>query len=159
MDWDRWSNENNPLIQIGTTSVQRKGTGYSSYYVWYELIPPMREYNAEFQVSADDVMQASIKLVGTDRWQMNITDLTTGQSFNLTVPFVSKGYPADWILEKQVQGEFISSPIPSDYKLNPFSNISTTINGTSENFCSKSGSFGEQHNRQSAKHRSARRRF
>jgi hypothetical protein len=88
------------LIQTGTE--QDSIGGQASYSAWYELLPSDSTTIHTLSVSAGDEMSASIALVdpSSHRWSVQITDLTTEQSFNQTFFYVSSRLSAEWIVER-----------------------------------------------------------
>ena len=90
------------LIQVGTE--QDESNGQMNYYAWYEMLPSFAVRIDTLSVSPGDVVTASLRLVDLDgsRWNIQINDLTTGQSFGTTVVYNSTGYSGEWIIERPV---------------------------------------------------------
>ena len=88
------------LIQAGTE--QDEFSGQEHYYAWYELLPNFAVKIDALSVSPGNVMVASLREVDTNasRWNIQIGDLTTGQSFGTTVAYNSTGYSGEWIVER-----------------------------------------------------------
>jgi hypothetical protein len=88
------------LIQTGTE--QDSIGGQASYSAWYELLPADSVTISTINVSPGDEISASITLVDplSQLWSVQITDLTSGQSFNQSFFYVSSRLSADWIVER-----------------------------------------------------------
>jgi hypothetical protein len=88
------------LIQTGTE--QDSISGQTSYSAWYELLPADSITIFTINVSAGDEISASIALVDSSshQWLVQITDVTSGQSFNQTFFYVSSRLSAEWIIER-----------------------------------------------------------
>jgi hypothetical protein len=88
------------LIQVGTE--QDVANGQDTYYAWYELLPSYAVVLNTTTVSPGDVMVASISLVdsATNKWSIQISDVTTGQDFNTTVVYNSMRSSGEWIMER-----------------------------------------------------------
>lgn len=88
------------LIQVGTEQDVFNGQG--SYYAWYELLPAYAVTIKTILVSPGDIMVASLRLVDSNAslWNIQISDLTTGQYFGATVTYNSTGSSGEWIVER-----------------------------------------------------------
>ena len=88
------------LIQVGTEQDVFDGKG--DYYAWYELLPNFAVRIDTIPVSPGDIIVASLRLVDSNasRWNIQMSDLTTGQSFGTTVTYNSTGFSGEWILER-----------------------------------------------------------
>ena len=97
------------LIQAGTE--QDASGGKEFYYSWYELIPAYAVRVNTIMVSPGDVMVASLRLVdpAVNRWNIQISDSTTGQYFGTTVSYNSTGSSGEWILERPTVSNNIST--------------------------------------------------
>ena len=87
------------LIQTGTDS--ESGPNGVSYYAWIELIPG-QVYYPSLTIEPGNVISASVYLdgIGTDNWQVQLTDVTTGQTNTSPVyTFDSSMLSAEWIEE------------------------------------------------------------
>lgn len=93
------------LIQEGTE--QDVIGGQQTYYAWYELLPNYSVKINTLAVSAGDIIVASLRLVDSsaDRWNIAISDSTTGQYFGTTVVYNSSRSSGEWILEQQTVGD------------------------------------------------------
>jgi hypothetical protein len=87
------------LIQTGTE--QSIINGSPSYFAWYELLPSDAVY-LNMTVNAGDSITATLKLQNsaTDTWQVDIRNLSNGQSFQKTVNYASTRSSAEWIVER-----------------------------------------------------------
>jgi hypothetical protein len=87
------------LIQIGTLAYIDQN-GAARHVVWYETIPPNQWFWLG-DIGAGDQVLASVELESgpTQNWRLALTDLTTGESFGLDVPYQSLGTDADFIVE------------------------------------------------------------
>jgi hypothetical protein len=94
--------EDKTLIQVGTEQNVYNGDG--SYGVWYELLPALSTRIDNFNVSPGDTMSAEIALVNpdTEQWNIQISDLTNGESFNQNFQYNSTRSSAEWILERSL---------------------------------------------------------
>ena len=119
-------NNDTSLIQCGTEQDSRDG--FARYYAWYEILP----HNAInipayiITVSSGDQMQAAIQLAnGTiNQWVINVTDITTSNSFQTTVFYNSSQLTAEWIIERPTVDNVIS-------QLTNFGNVTfTSCNAT-----------------------------
>lgn len=88
------------LIQAGTEQdVAANGT--ASYSTWYELIPAP-SIATPLAVKPGDTMKVSIAETVPEVWTITMTNVTTGQSWNTTVPYTSTYGTAEWIEETPV---------------------------------------------------------
>jgi hypothetical protein len=62
-------------------------------------------------VSPGDQIQAFIQLVDSNfnRWAINVTDVTSGQSFQNNVVYLSSQLSAEWIVERPTVNRVLSS--------------------------------------------------
>ncbi len=97
------------LIQCGTE--QDSVGGQLSYSAWYELLPRSSRTVMALNISPGDQISASIQLFNPalSTWTINITDITTGQSFQNTVTYFSSQLSAEWIVERPTVNNVISS--------------------------------------------------
>jgi hypothetical protein len=91
------------LIQTGTEQDVDE-TGHASYSAWYEIIPAPSITISSMTIRAGDKMKAIIgeETPNSNVWTILIKDLTTGQSFNTTLPYSSTHLTAEWITETPV---------------------------------------------------------
>jgi len=85
------------LIQAGTQAVIRNGR--TEYTAWYELLPDTQRA-VPLPVKAGDRISASVNEVATGIWRITITNLTTGQTYQTSVPYTSSHSSAEWIVER-----------------------------------------------------------
>jgi peptidase A4-like protein len=85
------------LIQAGTEQdVAADGT--QSYSTWFELIPAP-SISTPLAVKAGDVVAGSIAEGAPEVWTITLKNVTTGQSWSMTVPYSSTYATAEWIEE------------------------------------------------------------
>jgi hypothetical protein len=88
------------LIQVGTE--QDVTLGQASYYAWYELLPSYAVALDTTTISPGDAISASLNLIdsATNQWGIQLSDMTTGQSYSTTVTYNSTRSSGEWILER-----------------------------------------------------------
>ena len=88
------------LIQAGTE--QDVFHQQKIYYAWYELLPNYAVRIGTISISPGDIMVASLRLIDstTNRWNIEVSDSTTGQYFGTTVSYNSTGFSGEWIVER-----------------------------------------------------------
>ena len=93
----------NTLIQTGTES-DVNADGSTSYHAWYELIPAPSLTIVNLTVHPGDFMYANIQetIANSNVWKITLKDVTTGQTFNKTVPYTSTHLTAEWIEETPI---------------------------------------------------------
>ncbi len=99
------------LIQVGTE--HNVVNGAVSYGVWYEMLPAYSVRIGNFTLTPGDLVTASITLVNSDsnEWNIQLTDITTGQIFNQNFSYNSTHSSAEWIVERStVNGQLTSLP-------------------------------------------------
>jgi hypothetical protein len=85
------------LIQAGTEQdVDSSGTAH--YAAWWEIIP-QPSTPVSLPVSAGDRISVAIAETLPTMWSITITNLTTGQKWSTTTPYVSTYATAEWIVE------------------------------------------------------------
>jgi len=94
--------EDKTLIQAGTEQNVYNGKAY--YGVWYEMLPALSIRIDNFNVSPGDQISAKIMLVNDEanQWNIQIVDLTNGQSFNQDFQYNSTRSSAEWIAERSL---------------------------------------------------------
>jgi hypothetical protein len=94
--------EDKTLIQVGTD--HNVYNGNSSYGAWYEMLPALSTRINGFNVSPGDRVSAKIMLVNSEseEWNIQITDLTNGNSYNQNVQYHSTRSSAEWVLERSL---------------------------------------------------------
>ncbi len=88
------------LIQTGTE--QDCVGGMVQYSAWYELLPGDSITIDTLDISHGDEINASINLLNSveNLWSIEISDLSTGQSFNHNFVYGSSRLSAEWIVER-----------------------------------------------------------
>jgi hypothetical protein len=88
------------LIQAGTE--QDSVNGLRTYYAWYELLPRGAVTIDSLSVAPGDRITASISLLdpNTNKWSIEIHDVTNGQSFQKNPLYDSSMLSAEWIVER-----------------------------------------------------------
>jgi hypothetical protein len=90
----------NTLVQAGTEQdVAADGT--PSYSAWWEIVP-VPSISSTIAVHAGDLISCTIAESLPEVWNITLQDLTDGQSFTQTVPYLSTHLTAEWILETPV---------------------------------------------------------
>jgi hypothetical protein len=118
------------LIQTGTEQ-DVDASGAASYSAWWELVPAPSVSISNMTVSPGDHMHASVAETVPDSnvWNIQIKDVTRGESFSTTVPYSSTHGTAEWIEETPLligtNAGFASLPNLSDPKF-----TSGTTNGS-----------------------------
>lgn len=117
------------LIQTGTASDNLDGT--PQYYAWIETLPNLSTF--EFPVNPGDSISANIRLIKSGLWQVEITDLSTNQTFNQSIAYTSNESTAEWIVERpSVDG--VSSAL-SHFNTTAFNNTYVSTNNVSTELC------------------------
>ncbi len=101
--------EDKTLIQVGTE--QNVYNGNVSYGAWYEMLPALSTRIDNFTVLPGDRISAKITLVDSEanQWNVQIVDLTSGQSFNEYFQYNSTRSSGEWILERSLVNGQITS--------------------------------------------------
>ncbi len=97
------------LIQAGT---EHDFVGDQEfYYVWYELLPSNAVRITTINLFPGDKVSASITLANSDanEWIIQIYDRTTGQEFNEHFFYNSSRTSAEWIIERPMVNNQIST--------------------------------------------------
>ncbi len=136
------------LIQAGTEHDSIDGT--SVYSVWYELLPNESITIDGMNVSPGDGIQASIRLVDsvTNKWSIQIADVTTNQAFTQNVFYNSSRSSAEWIVERPYVNNTLSSL--ADFNTVTFTGASVTMNNSAGTISNFPFSQVIMHNRQNA---------
>jgi len=116
--WDvQWigidgGNGDGTVEQIGTEYWCQNGVGPPRYMAWWEMWSPGNTPSSEpgelttpqYDISAGDLMSASINVVGTT-WTLRIADRTQNWSHPVIIPSphpVPNESTAEWVVERQV---------------------------------------------------------
>jgi hypothetical protein len=115
----------NTVEQIGTDSDTSSGT--PQYYAWYEMYPKY-PVTLNMKVSPGDTMSAEVEYLGSNRFLLTITDVTTGATFSTTQKSGSaRRSSAEWIAEAPSSR---SGVLPlADFGTVYFSGVQATLNG------------------------------
>jgi hypothetical protein len=115
------------LIQVGTEHDCIGGV--PTYSIWYETLPGP-SFILTKNVASGDKITACINLVNlaADEWSIEITDLTTAQSFEENVTYQSSRFSAEWIVERPTIGNILGSL--ADFGTITFANSHATFNNT-----------------------------
>lgn len=97
------------LIQVG--SEHDSINGKAAYSLWYEMLPADATAIPNIDVSQSDKITASVNLANsnTNEWIIEISDVTTGQSFKQTFAYNSSRLTAEWIIERPTVNNQIAS--------------------------------------------------
>ena len=97
------------LIQAGTEHDSVNGGEF--YSAWYELLPDQAVRIADMRISPGDVITTSISLVNSDtnKWAIQIYDVTNGQGFYQNFVYNSSRSSAEWIVERPTVNNQIST--------------------------------------------------
>ncbi len=94
------------LIQAGTEQDCNRGP---NYYAWWEVIPAPQIIagggpldTQSFEVEPGDRITVTIDGSSLILWNITIENSTAGWTFHQTVPYVSGGTSAEWIVERPV---------------------------------------------------------
>ena len=86
------------LIQTGTDEFVGHG-GQVQYEAFYELLPDVSQAVPTMTVHPGDHMSAEIHEVAGTAWQINLSDVTSGDNFSLNVTYTSSLSSAEWVEE------------------------------------------------------------
>jgi hypothetical protein len=120
------------LIQSGTQEVVINGT--PTFTAWIEGLPNYQQ-TIPLTIRGGDSVSVSLTEQTTNEWTISFTDNTTGQNYQITVPYTSSHSSAEWIEEMPlaVGARNRASFIPlDDFGTVQFETGATTINGTSQ---------------------------
>jgi hypothetical protein len=97
------------LIQTGT--LQQFVNGVPTYYVWYQLLPNRAVRLLNVSVQPGDEIMASVNWVegSVNSWSVEISDLTSGDSFQRTFSYASSRLSAEWVVESPTVSGNIST--------------------------------------------------
>jgi hypothetical protein len=96
------STTDSTLIQAGTEQ-DVDSSGAASYTAWYEVIP-LPSITASLPVRAGDQVHVDIheNIPNSELWSITIQNLTTGQSYGITLSYLSTYLTAEWIVETPI---------------------------------------------------------
>jgi hypothetical protein len=97
------------LIQTGTE--HDSVDGQAVYSAWYELLPYYSVTIDIINVSAGDEITASIALTDSaiNEWLLQISDVTSGESFSKNFFYDSSRLSAEWIVERPIVNNTLST--------------------------------------------------
>lgn len=113
----------NTVEQTGTE--QDCINGNPSYSAWYEFYPKP-SHSISLAVNPGDTMSAEVKYIGSNKFTVTLTDITTGDKFSITQKANGLRQSAEWIVEAPSFGGVL--PL-ADFGTIPFSSASATLNG------------------------------
>jgi hypothetical protein len=116
------------LLQIGTEN-SISATGVLTTAGFYELVPASAHTVLSVPIHPEDQMSASITQTATNTFTISLTDITSSQSFSLSVNYASSLSSAEWIQEDPAYPNGSLVPL-DDYRSVPFTNAWTTMGGT-----------------------------
>ncbi len=112
------------LIQAGTQTIIQNGT--STYEAWYETLPG-NSVVVPLAVHPGDAMTVSLNETSASEWRVSIADVTTHQTFETSVSYVSALSSAEWIQEMPSDARGF---VPLDnFSAVPFTNGLAVTNG------------------------------
>ena len=122
------------LIQTGTEQDSTSGRGV--YSAWYELLSSNAVTIDSLGVSPGDEITASISLLepATNTWSIEIHDVTSGQSFQKNLVYVSSMLSAEWIVERPMVNNRLGTL--ADFGKITFTGCAATIDGNVGNISS-----------------------
>jgi hypothetical protein len=86
------------LVQAGTESNNIKGK--PKYAAWTEILPKSEKVISGLAIHPGDTITTTVREISAGRWEMTVTDLTTGKSGGRTVKYASSGASAEAIHER-----------------------------------------------------------
>jgi hypothetical protein len=118
---------------LATQTVEQIGTSQdwtgkkAQYYAWLEFYP-QNAYEIEgFPVSPGQTITGSVTYLGSNKFLVELTNITENVSFAATMEFSGDRYSAEWIAEAPSSS---TSILPlADFGTINFSNCSATIDG------------------------------
>ena len=115
---------NNTVEQIGTEQSCRGGKPV--YTAWWETYPAPK-VPISMAVKPGNSMRGEVKYVGSDKFELTLTNLTTGQSFRTTqaAPGAARS-TAEWIVEAPYKNGVL--PL-ANFGTVSFKNAQATVNG------------------------------
>ena len=96
------STTDSTLIQAGTEQ-DVNSLGAASYSTWYEVIP-LPAITASVAVRAGDHVHVDIheSVPNSEIWSISIQNVSTGQSYGITLSYTSTYLTAEWIVETPI---------------------------------------------------------
>lgn len=118
------------LIQVGTE--QDVLGGQEIYDAWYEMLPDFSVTINGLTITPGDIIVASLTLVDSNAnvWNIELSDITNGQTFSLDVIYNSTLSSGEWIVERPTINNQISALC--DFGTVPFSGCQINVNNVVE---------------------------
>jgi hypothetical protein len=116
------------LIQAGVDQTVT-GSGLVQYSAWWETLPQAAQ-TIPVTIHGGDQVAVSLTQPSSDHWRIQLTDTTTGQSFDQTVTYASSLSSSEWIEEAPSTGRGLL-PL-ADFGTVHFQNGSTIQNGATD---------------------------
>jgi peptidase A4-like protein len=141
------------LIQLGTEQ-DISSSNATSYAAWYEMLPQAPVAIPKVTIHPGDKITASLQCVSpcsankTQLWQLNLTNITTGDSWNGSFNYRSSLASADWIEEAPVSSTVLPLADFSVVGISPSLNSNTVL--TSANAIQMNDPWGQTSNPGSA---------
>ena len=97
------------LIQTGT--LQQFVNGVPAYYAWYQLLPNRAVRILNVPVQPGHKIMALVNLIegSSNSWSIEISDVTSGDSFQKTFSYASSRLSAEWVVESPTVSGNIST--------------------------------------------------
>jgi hypothetical protein len=115
-----------------SASVEQTGTehecinGQPSYYAWYEMYPKRSFLISNITIHAGDLINAEVKYLGNNKFNLILTDVTTNQQFSTTQKGGNaKRQSAEWIVEAPYSGGVL--PL-ANFGTTTITNATATLN-------------------------------
>ncbi len=112
-------------------TVEQTGTehdcigGAPSYYAWYEMYPKFA-FKVSLAVHAGDTINAEVKYISGNKFQLTLVNATTGRTFTTIQSARASRQSAEWVMEAPWSGGVL--PLANFGTVN-FTNSQATING------------------------------
>lgn len=114
------------LEQLGTEGDYYGGAAH--YYAWWEMIPAPQTRITGMSISPGDRMFANVTYIGSGKFTLSITNLTTNTSYSTTQTNTSAPRStAEWIAESPEENGTISAL--ANYGTVNFNNATASLNG------------------------------
>jgi len=117
-DWvgvDGYSNSK--LVQDGTEADNVNGK--AQYSSWTEILPAA-SVNTPLTIHAGDKMEGLVEEYATNKWEMTVSDLTSGKSYTKKVSYTTPEQSAECVHERpEVGGSLANLAATSNVSFNP----------------------------------------
>ncbi len=111
----------NSIIQTGVVLSPIPGSNTYTINAWWETYPNPSVFLSSFTVAPNDVINASIAQVSAGNWSISLDDVTTGQTYSVTVAYTGQLNSAEWIVEAPQINNYLTT-------LSPFSQVGFSTN-------------------------------